>query len=137
VSGHPHGEVDYDKEYKVRDILDEKGATYLVDWEDDSETGEKFPPTWEPKKNVNELAVESWLKKQAAHGETKSTSSPTCFSLILPENTSSQRQRQTKEHAKLSEHSARILIKEDPPGTRTNSINATTKATTGDRQLAD
>ena len=34
------------KLYKVRDIINEKGAKYLIDWEDDPETGEKYQPTW-------------------------------------------------------------------------------------------
>ena len=34
------------KLYKVRDIINEKGNKYLIDWEDDAETGEKYQPTW-------------------------------------------------------------------------------------------
>ena len=34
------------KLYKVRDIINEKGSKYLIDWEDDPETGEKYQPTW-------------------------------------------------------------------------------------------
>ncbi|KJX99545.1 hypothetical protein TI39_contig354g00128 [Zymoseptoria brevis] len=68
-SKHPHGQIDPDKEYKVRDIIGETKTKYHVDWEDDSETGEQYVPTWEPKDHVNELAVESWIRKQAAKSE--------------------------------------------------------------------
>lgn len=39
---------------------------YHISWEDDSETGEKYLPTWEPKENVNEAAVNDWLERKAA-----------------------------------------------------------------------
>lgn len=35
-----------DKFWKIRDILDEKAGKYLIDWEDDPETGDPFEPTW-------------------------------------------------------------------------------------------
>ena len=34
------------KLYKVRDIIKESRTKYLIDWEDDPDTGEKFEPTW-------------------------------------------------------------------------------------------
>ncbi|SMR65228.1 unnamed protein product [Zymoseptoria tritici ST99CH_3D1] len=71
-SKHPHGQIDPDKEYKeykVRDIIGETKTKYYVNWEDDSKTGEQYVPFWEPKDHVNELAVESWIRKQAAKSE--------------------------------------------------------------------
>lgn len=39
-----------DKLYSIRDIIDEKvergNLYYRIDWADDSETGEKYSPTW-------------------------------------------------------------------------------------------
>ena len=35
-----------DKFYKLKDILDEKRGKYLIDWEDDPDTGEKYSPSW-------------------------------------------------------------------------------------------
>ena len=34
------------KWFTIRDIVDESNTKYKVDWEDDPETGEKFPPEW-------------------------------------------------------------------------------------------
>lgn len=61
---HPHGEIDSQREYKVRGILQEKKKTYLIDWEDDEVTGESYPPTWEPKANANQLAIDEWESRK-------------------------------------------------------------------------
>lgn len=63
---HPHGDIDIDREYKLRTILDETKTHYLIDWEDDSETGEQFEPSWEPKANANPEAVSDWKSVKAA-----------------------------------------------------------------------
>ncbi|KAK6004648.1 hypothetical protein QM012_008510 [Aureobasidium pullulans] len=48
--------------YSIRGILDENKTQYLVDWENiDDQT---FEPTWEPKANVTEAAVEEWEEKK-------------------------------------------------------------------------
>ena len=43
---------------------------YQIDWADDERTGEKFAPTWEPKKNLTEAALADWealkLSRQAS-----------------------------------------------------------------------
>ncbi|KAI7528070.1 hypothetical protein KC331_g15947, partial [Hortaea werneckii] len=39
---HPHGDVDYTKEYKINTILAENERQYLIDWADDEETGEHY-----------------------------------------------------------------------------------------------
>lgn len=46
--GRPRKEVssEAETEYKIRDIIDEDSARYLIDWENDSQTGESFEPTW-------------------------------------------------------------------------------------------
>ena len=64
ASPHPHGAFDYQKEYKLRAIIGETKTKYQIDWEGDSETGEAYPPTWEPKPNANELAVADWESKK-------------------------------------------------------------------------
>lgn len=66
ASTHPHGDVDFEKEYKIRAIVGELKNKYQIDWEDDSDTGESYPKTWEPKKNANALAVADWERKKAA-----------------------------------------------------------------------
>lgn len=65
-AAHPHGEFDASQEYKVRAIIDERRTHYLIQWEDDEVTGERYDDTWEPKDYVNRLAVEEWqaTKKQ-------------------------------------------------------------------------
>jgi hypothetical protein len=50
----------------AREILKEKGKKYLIAWEDHPETGEKFEPTWEPKKYANAELVEEWKAIKAA-----------------------------------------------------------------------
>lgn len=62
---HPHGDVDYDREYKIKSILDENATQYLISWEDDEETGEKFADTWEPKGHANREAVRDWKRQKA------------------------------------------------------------------------
>lgn len=64
-SPHPHGDFDSQQEYKVRNILDENQDRYLIDWEDDSLTGEKYEPTWEPKEYANAQAVSDWKRQKA------------------------------------------------------------------------
>jgi len=62
---HPHGRIDYDRDYELRAILDERRGRYLIDWEDDKVTGESYEPTWEPKRNANKSAVEDWERRKA------------------------------------------------------------------------
>lgn len=57
--------MDYDKEYKVKNILGENKRQYLIDWAEDEETGAQYPPTWEPKSYVNKEAVQDWKDQQA------------------------------------------------------------------------
>ncbi|KAF2170735.1 hypothetical protein M409DRAFT_18707 [Zasmidium cellare ATCC 36951] len=63
---HPHGNVDPERLYKVRAILQETEDQYEIDWADDEVTGESYEPTWEPKKNANRLAVEEWEARKEA-----------------------------------------------------------------------
>ncbi|KAG9894144.1 hypothetical protein KCU94_g12358, partial [Aureobasidium melanogenum] len=49
--------------YSVRGILKENKTRYLVDWEDIDD--QKFEPTWEPKDNVTEAAIQEWEEKKA------------------------------------------------------------------------
>jgi hypothetical protein len=63
-SPHPHGDYDEDTYYQVRTVLQErivrKKVEYLIDWEDNERTGEKYTPTWEPKENLTERALADW-----------------------------------------------------------------------------
>ncbi|KAK3631303.1 hypothetical protein LTR56_016938 [Elasticomyces elasticus] len=65
ASPHPHGEIDPEKLYTIRNIIDERRGEYRIDWEDDPKTGERFEPTWEPKANVTEDAVKEWNEQKA------------------------------------------------------------------------
>jgi len=58
-------------EYKARGILAESKTHYKIDWEDDPVTGEKYPPTWEPKRNANEELVRDWIAKKKAQDKPK------------------------------------------------------------------
>ena len=62
---HPHGDFDPEKLYKLKSICGETATHYLIDWEDDPETGKKFKKSWEPKENVNAEAVEDWEYSRA------------------------------------------------------------------------
>lgn len=57
--------------YSIRGILQENNTRYLVDWEDMDD--QKFEPTWEPKDNVTEAAVQEWedKKKEQALNEER------------------------------------------------------------------
>ncbi|KAK5694787.1 hypothetical protein LTR97_009377 [Elasticomyces elasticus] len=65
ASPHPHGEIDPEKLYTIRNIIDERRGEYRIDWEDDPKTGERFEPTWEPKGNVTADAVKEWSEQKA------------------------------------------------------------------------
>ena len=62
---HPHGNVDPEREYKLKSIVGESATEYLINWEDDEETGEKFENTWEPKDHANQEAVDDWEAQKA------------------------------------------------------------------------
>ncbi|KAM0707719.1 hypothetical protein Q7P35_004367 [Cladosporium inversicolor] len=80
-SPHPHGDYSADEYYQLRTVLDErvvrKKVEYLIDWEDNERTGEKYTPTWEPKENLTERALVDWeaekLAKQAASLQNSSS----------------------------------------------------------------
>ncbi|EME43472.1 hypothetical protein DOTSEDRAFT_54274 [Dothistroma septosporum NZE10] len=76
ASPHPHGAVDFQKEYKLRAIIDETKTKYLIDWEDDSETGEKYEPTWELKANANKLAKEDWNARKSPRAQKARSATP-------------------------------------------------------------
>lgn len=67
---HPHGDIDQEIYYRVRTILGERGShknlQYLIDWEDNERTGEKYVPSWEPRENVNKEALADWVQQKAA-----------------------------------------------------------------------
>ncbi|KAL4939255.1 hypothetical protein BDV06DRAFT_199233 [Aspergillus oleicola] len=47
-------EIEDDEEWEINGILDETESQYLVDWVGD------YSPTWEPKENASELAIQIW-----------------------------------------------------------------------------
>lgn len=53
-----------DNVYSVRAIIGERKRQYLVAWEDDPRTGEKFEDTWEPKGNVAKDLVAEWRQQK-------------------------------------------------------------------------
>ncbi|KAK1984239.1 hypothetical protein LZ30DRAFT_586632 [Colletotrichum cereale] len=59
-----------EKWYIVKDILQERkcgtSIEYLVDWEDDPDTGERYRPTWTPSKDVTSKAIFDWRNKRDA-----------------------------------------------------------------------
>ncbi|KAK1965296.1 hypothetical protein LY78DRAFT_610636 [Colletotrichum sublineola] len=56
--------------YTIKDILQErkrgKNIEYLVDWDNDPDTGERYHPTWTPSKEVTSKAIFEWRKKRDA-----------------------------------------------------------------------
>ncbi|KAK6438380.1 hypothetical protein LTR95_005418 [Oleoguttula sp. CCFEE 5521] len=81
---HAHGKIDPEKFYSAKDIIDEDKTHYLVDWENDSDTGEIYEPTWEPHANLTAKAIADWEAKKSAkkrnvtttNGEASTKSSP-------------------------------------------------------------
>ncbi|KND93749.1 hypothetical protein TOPH_01666 [Tolypocladium ophioglossoides CBS 100239] len=59
--------------YNIRGILDEREAKgcveYLVDWDDNIDTGEAYSPTWSL--DVTEAALEEWEKAKAGRDKGK------------------------------------------------------------------
>ncbi|OHF02865.1 hypothetical protein CORC01_01966 [Colletotrichum orchidophilum] len=53
--------------FTIKDILQERrrnsNIEYLVDWEDNPETGERYSPTWAPSKDVTSKAIFDWRRK--------------------------------------------------------------------------
>ena len=56
----------YDPEqlWEVKDILAEDKNRYLINWKDNSVTGQSYTPTWEPKSFANEEAIADWERKK-------------------------------------------------------------------------
>ncbi|EGO54322.1 hypothetical protein NEUTE1DRAFT_140637 [Neurospora tetrasperma FGSC 2508] len=65
--------------WEVRDIIAEQVDSdgqlqYLVDWEDNPETGEKYDPTWEPAENVVDTSAQilaEWEERRARRASTE------------------------------------------------------------------
>jgi len=66
-----------EQEFPVRDILDEDETRFLIDWEDNETTGEKYEPSWEPKEEVGRAAIEAWEEIKAQRkAEEKASRAP-------------------------------------------------------------
>ncbi|KAI9659780.1 MAG: hypothetical protein M1829_006542 [Trizodia sp. TS-e1964] len=55
-----------EKLWLVWNIIDERANKYLIDWADDPKTGEKFSPSWIPKRDANREAVIDWEQSKEA-----------------------------------------------------------------------
>lgn len=83
-SPHPHGDIDEDQYYNLRTVLDERRigrvTKYLIDWEDNPRTGEKYTPTWEPKENLTDVALADWKATKLANqaGMSRAVSQVRC-----------------------------------------------------------
>ncbi|KAK1730429.1 uncharacterized protein BDZ83DRAFT_404979 [Colletotrichum acutatum] len=62
-----HKEQPKEEWYIIKDILQERrngsNIEYLVDWEDNPVTGERYRPTWAPSKDVTSKAIFDWRRK--------------------------------------------------------------------------
>lgn len=56
--------------FPARRILQESARKYLVDWEDHPITGEKYPPSWEWKKDVGAGLIADWEAHQKKTSQT-------------------------------------------------------------------
>jgi hypothetical protein len=56
---YPHVLVDPEEYYETRGIIEESKLKYKIDWAD-SLKGRRYKPTWEPKANVTEVAIQEW-----------------------------------------------------------------------------
>lgn len=61
-----------EKYYEARGILQESPTQYLIDWAPDSDTGEEYDPSWEPKENANQLLIADWNKFKEQQSQNKS-----------------------------------------------------------------
>ncbi|MCJ1380751.1 hypothetical protein MMC17_003860 [Xylographa soralifera] len=125
------------KLYKVRDIINEKGSKYLIDWEDDPETREKYQPTWEPKSYANAEAVAAWKRKQRKIRRSKSDrSTPSTASRATTVDT----QTATESPPRVTRSRRRLIIdpSSSPIGNSQQSQKLTTQevSSTADSQLS-
>ncbi|KAI9880921.1 MAG: hypothetical protein M1830_009989 [Pleopsidium flavum] len=79
--------------YTIKSIIKEKKGRYLIDWEDDPNTGEKFKPSWEPRRHANASAIADWASKKKEKGRqarkrkvvsAEKSSSPAAITLSGP-----------------------------------------------------
>ncbi|KAF2091077.1 hypothetical protein K490DRAFT_53993 [Saccharata proteae CBS 121410] len=68
------GQPDTEVYYSARKILKENKAKFLIDWAPNSQTGEVYEPTWEPKKNANTSLVTEWLERKTAAADRRDSS---------------------------------------------------------------
>lgn len=102
--------------YRVRNILDENAKQYKVDWEDGPH-GEQYPPTWEPKDFVNEVAIEDWenIKKKRGKSGKERVQSTTPQSSPQPKKRGRGRPRKNTVPAPDSGDVARSLVTSPSP----------------------
>ncbi|KAK7220418.1 hypothetical protein V2G26_008421 [Clonostachys chloroleuca] len=65
--------------YVIKDIIDERRVRgkveYLIDWEDNPDTGKSYDPTWAKSRDVTKEARDEWQEKKRARAK-KQKSSP-------------------------------------------------------------
>ncbi|KAI5270734.1 hypothetical protein E4T47_05857 [Aureobasidium subglaciale] len=128
--------------FEIKSIIGERVNEYRVDWQDIG--SKKFTPTWEPKENVTDAAIEEWeekkrLKEQRKSGGTtgkgkgkaRDTAGPSSGSFIHfdsdEEDDSGDVQRPSKSLASASKPPVTLKLKKpvkivtDTAGSATNS----------------
>ncbi|CAD0100343.1 unnamed protein product [Aureobasidium mustum] len=107
--------------YSIRGILKENKTQYLVDWEDID--GQTFEPTWEPKANVTEAAIEEWQEKkqqkkldEERKKKRKSTDLPASSREVIEiDDDDDDEQQQTPKTTTAPGSKGRIVLKHSKP----------------------
>ncbi|KAI5247403.1 hypothetical protein E4T42_06026 [Aureobasidium subglaciale] len=112
--------------FEIKSIIGERVNEYRVDWQDIG--SKKFTPTWEPKENVTDAAIEEWegkkrLKEQRKSegtagkrkGKARDTAGPSSGSFIQfdsdEEDDSKDTQRPSKPAASASRQPVTLKLK--------------------------
>ncbi|WYZ38625.1 hypothetical protein EsH8_III_000539 [Colletotrichum jinshuiense] len=92
-----------EKWWIIRDILQERTRgskiEYLVDWEDDPDTGEQYPPSWAPSEDITSKAIFDWRRKQE----------------IQDRGDHATRSEQSESHSDIGEPEEEVAFTEVPP----------------------
>ncbi|KAI9834560.1 MAG: hypothetical protein M1819_002936 [Sarea resinae] len=71
VNSSPEEESSSGPFWNARCILNERAGKFQVDWEDNEVTGEKYSPTWEPRRHLGAGLLEDWNQKKKEKREQK------------------------------------------------------------------
>jgi hypothetical protein len=122
------------EEFAVRGIIDEDDTRFLIDWEDNETTGEKYEPSWEPKENVGAGAIEAWEETKAQRkAEEKSSGAPIpeeeqrlgaeALHTAAEENTQEEIITQESEPVREAKRRRREAVEKDAPHTQESQIS--------------